>query len=450
MSVQESLTLGEGLTEETEWLRLQQKKPQIYFDIDNCKADHMTSFHIPQDLYRNAADEKVHIEIKQGKPIIFSVERQITHIACALPGLIKKSSLRELYLSHDFMLAKTDDDRCMDTHQILGSLILKLLDAIPSLEKLELGMSKLSSDAVIEISKTKSTSLRHLDLRDCKIDISGVKSLARFLLSDTCRLTILDLRDNVDITDASLRILVEALCNKTKEVTLEKSGLKLDYKNFDIVSLTQLFEAIINVYLTGIEVSICEDDAKLIDKFASSLTFNNYLQDIRVGESAPIQIQALKSKTEFILRLDNDGSVYKRINLQIQLSIQKHNLELNKIEFQIPETGNRSEHSKDRLSFIMENDLNIIIDFLSFRASKFGDDDNLRQIMLDEKTLDDNMSARLYNTHHISLDTRPMHIKYPKLLTNKIVDCISNWLKYHQNREGHLSALSWSTGLKCN
>ena len=32
----------------------------------------------------------------------------------------------------------------------------------------------------------------------------------------------------------------------------------------------------------------------------------------------------------------------------------------------------------------MENDLNIIIDFLSFRASKFGDDDNLRQIMLDE------------------------------------------------------------------
>ena len=128
------------------------------------------------------------------------------------------------------MLAKTDDDRCMDTHQILGSLILKLLDAIPSLEKLELGMSKLSSDAVIEISKTKSTSLRHLDLRDCKIDISGVKSLARFLLSDTCRLTILDLRDNVDITDASLRILVEALCNKTKEVTLEKSGLKLDSK----------------------------------------------------------------------------------------------------------------------------------------------------------------------------------------------------------------------------
>ena len=194
-----------------------------------------------------------------------------------------------------------------------------------------------------EISKTKSTSLRHLDLRDCKIDISGVKSLARFLLSDTCRLTILDLRDNVDITDASLRILVEALCNKTKEVTLEKSGLKLDYKNFDIVSLTQLFEANHQcVPHTGIEVSICEDDAKLIDKFASSLTFNNYLQDIRVGESAPIQIQALKSKTEFILRLDNDGSVYKRINLQIQLSIQKHNVELNKIEFQIPEIGNKT------------------------------------------------------------------------------------------------------------
>ena len=108
-------------------------------------------------------------------------------------------------------------------------------------------------------------------------------------------------------------------------------------------------------------------------------------------------------QTEFTLRLDNDGSVYNRINLQIQLSIQKHNVQLNHIDFQFPKIENVHEYSKERLAFIMESSLDIIVDFLSFRASKFGDDDSLRKIILDEKILDDNMSSTLYNTRHISL-----------------------------------------------
>ena len=71
--------------------------------------------------------------------------------------------------------------------------------------------------------------------------------------------------------------------------------------------------------------------------YSNSLFLANLYFKRDGGET--IQIQALKSKTEFILRLDNDGSVYKRINLQIQLSIQKHNVELNKIEFQILPPG---------------------------------------------------------------------------------------------------------------
>ena len=216
------------------------------------------------------------------------------------------------------MQATDDDHHHMDAHQELGKMILQLLDSNNNIQKLILDSTKVTSCVVMEIVKTTNKSLELLDLQNCSIDNAGAKSLARFFSKCQLQSKRIKITRKSNLTDSALNYFVKVLGNN---LTLKPGGLILDYGKFDILSLTEMFNA--NhpcIPATGMVLNISgEEDS--IDKFTQSLAYNKYVKDIRLGQSSgPIKIHALKETLKETVDL-KIGSADNFIELQIRLCI---------------------------------------------------------------------------------------------------------------------------------
>ena len=277
-------------------------------------------------------------------------------------------------------------------------MILQLLDSNNNIQKLILDSTKVTSCVVMEIVKTTNKSLELLDLQNCSIDNAGAKSLARFLASANCNLKELRLQGNPNLTDSALNYFVKVLGNN---LTLKPGGLILDYGKFDILSLTEMFNA--NhpcIPATGMVLNISgEEDS--IDKFTQSLAYNKYVKDIRLGQSSgPIKIHALKETLKETVD-SKIGSADNFIELQIRLCILKQNKGLNEIKFVFNKDNDSGD--KNTMTFAHDKNLDEIIRFLNYRVVNFPEAENLQRLILDQHELSDQQRANLYSTHHISL-----------------------------------------------